>query len=134
MLINKNAFKVNSVNMGPYLVDIEFGHNKLWGSDTGRNLKGVTTGTFLGIVPKFKLTFRKLTQEELEYLSPILDSAWQETEYYDSNTKQQETIETYTGDWATLNKNTFSNVAKANESFNISVIGTEPRLYDESTY
>ena len=123
------AFKINNVSMAPYLVQIEFGRNKLWGPDTGRNLRGKTTGTFLGIVNKYKLTFRKLTQQELELLAPILDSAWQSTYAYDPILKQYVTIETYTGDWATLNKSTFTNVAKANESFDISVIATEPRLY-----
>ena len=52
MLLNKDAFKINNVSMGPYLVQIEFGRNKLWGKDTGRNLRGKTTGTFLGIVNK----------------------------------------------------------------------------------
>ena len=129
MFLNKNSFKINNVSMGPYLLQIEFGRNKLWGPDTGRNLKGKTVGTYKGVVPKFKLTFRKLTQLELETLAPILDSAWQSTNYYDPILKSQTTIQTYTGDWATLNKTTFTNVAKANESFDISVIGTDPKIY-----
>ena len=129
MLLNKDSFKINNVSMAPYLVQIEFGRNKMWGSDTGRNLRGKTTGTFLGIVNKYKLTFGKLTQEELETLAPILDSAFQSTYAYDPILKQYVTIETYTGDWSTLNKSMFVNVARANESFDISVIATEPRLY-----
>lgn len=129
MLINKDAFKINNVSMAQYLLQIEFQRNKLWADDTGRNLKGKTSGTFLGVVPKFKLTFKKLTQQQLETIAPILDSAFQNTNYYDPILKSQTTIQTYTGDWSTLNKNTFTNVAKANESFDISVIGTEPRLY-----
>ena len=42
MLLNKNAFKINNVSLGPYLLQIEFQRNKLWGDDTGRNLKGKT--------------------------------------------------------------------------------------------
>lgn len=130
MFIDKNSLLINNTNFGSYLVSIQYGHNKTWGKDTGRStLSGKTTGTFKGIVWKFKLTFRKLTKEELELISPILDSAWQQTTYYDTNYKRLNTIETYTGDWETLNKNTFSNVAKANESFEISVIGTTPIKY-----
>lgn len=129
MLLNKNSFKINNVSMAEYILQIEFERNKLWAGDTGRNLRGKTTGTYLGVVPKFRLTFKKLTQAQLEYLAPILDSAFQSTNYYDPILKQQSTISTYTGDWKTLNKNTFSNVAKANESFDISVIAVEPRLY-----
>lgn len=129
MLLDKNSFKINNISMGNYLLQIEYQRNKLWGSDTGRNLKGKTVGSYLGVVPKFKLTFRKLTKTELEYIAAILDSAWQQTTYYDPITKRLDTIETYTGDWSTLNKVTFDMLDKANESFDISVIATEPRLY-----
>lgn len=126
MYLDKDSFFIDNINMGQYLTQVEFGHNKLWGPDTGRNLKGKTTGTFMGIVWKFKLSFGPLTQAELELLSPHLDAPWQNTTYYDTNKKQSKTIETYTGDWATLNRTTFTNVARANESFDISVIATTP--------
>lgn len=127
MFINKDALIIDGINMGQYLVQVEYGYNKLWANDTGRNLLGKTTGTLLGIVTKLKLTFRKLTRQELELLAPILNKAWQMTTYYDPERKSMITMETYTGDWATLNKSTFLNVAKANESFDISVIATTPR-------
>lgn len=129
MFLDKDSFFLENLSMGPYLTEIEYGHHKLWAEDTGRNLKGKNSGTFLGIVYKFKLSFRRLTQEELELLTPILDSAWQHARYYNPKTKRMEIIETYTGDWETLNRNTFSNVATANEPFDISVIDIEPRLY-----
>ena len=132
MFIDENSLQIktsggNYVNMGQYLTQVEYGRNKLWASDTGRNLKGKTTGTFLGIVPKLKLSFHELTQAELELLTPVLDAPWQTTKYYDPKQKGYLEIETYTGDWATLNRNTFSNVARANEAFDISVIATTPR-------
>lgn len=133
MFLNENSFqiKISGMNdflsLGQYLLQVEYGYNKLWGPDTGRNLKGKTTGTFLGIVDKFKLTVRKLTQQELELLSPIFNAPWQTVKYYNPDEKQMINIETYTGDWATLNRTTFENVAKANESFDISVIATTPR-------
>lgn len=132
MFLDENSLQIKKsggsyVNLGPYLTQVEYGRNKLWGKDTGRNLKGKTTGTFLGIVVKLKLSFGELTQQELETLTPILDSAWQIVKYYDPKAKAYLEIETYTGDWATLNKNMFSNVARANEAFDISVIATTPR-------
>lgn len=126
MFIDENSVIINGISMGQYLLQVEYGYNKLWGSDTGRNLKAKMSGTFLGVVPKLKLTFRKLTKSELETLAPILDSAWQQTTYYDP-IKGTRTMETYTGDWATLNKTMFIKHAKVNESFDISVIATEPR-------
>lgn len=88
---------------------------------------GDQTGTLIGVFPKLKFTFRKLTQKELEYLAPILDSATQNTTYYDPYLKRLYTMSTYTGDWATRNRNTFTNVAKANESFSISFIARKKR-------
>ena len=130
MLINKQSLKINNINMADYITEVEFGYNKAWASDSGRNMKASMSGTFLGVVVKLKLTFKPLTQTELETLAPILDSAWQSTTYYDPVLRRLNTITTYTGDWATRNKNTFTNVARANESFPISVIATDPREVD----
>lgn len=132
MFINKDSLQIKKsggsyVNLGNYLTQVEYGYNKLWGKDTGRNLKGKTTGTLLGIVPKLKLSFAELTQSELETISPILNSAWQTTKFYSPDDRALIEIQTYTGDWATTNKNSFTNVARANESFEISVIATTPR-------
>lgn len=127
MFLDKNALKINNINIGEYLESVEYGYNKVWGKDSGRNLKGKMSGSLLGIVVKLKLTFNPTTQEELETLAPILDSAFQSTRYYDPKLRDYITIETYTGDWATRNSNTFSNVARANEKFSISVIATTPR-------
>lgn len=113
--------------MGTYLLEVKFGYHKLWGSDTGRNLAGSQSGTLKGIFPKLQFTFKCLTKEELELLAPILDSATQELTYYDPVIKGPYTMSTYTGDWETINRNTFSNVAKANESFNISFIARKKR-------
>ena len=127
MYIDKDSLVINDVNMGQYLTEVEYGYNKLWSSDSGRNLVGSQTGTLIGIFPKLKLTFRELTKDELETLVPILDGASQSVTYYDPFKKQSTTMSTYSGDWATTNRNTFSNVAKANESFQCSFIANNRR-------
>ena len=127
MFLHKNSFKVNNVDFGPYLTQIEYGYNKLWANDTGRNLKGKTTGTLLGIVDKFKLSFGELTQSQLETISPILNSAFQTVSYYNPDKRQTISVQTYAGDWASVNKNTFDNNLRANESFEVSLIATTPR-------
>lgn len=88
---------------------------------------GTQSGTLIGIFPKLGVTFKKLTQSELELLAPVLDKATQSTTYYDPVLKRAYTMSTYTGDWSTTNKNTFTNVAKANESFSISFIARKKR-------
>jgi hypothetical protein len=114
--------------MGKYITEVEYGFNKLWASDSGRNLAGVQSGTLIGIFPKLKVNFIKLTQQELELIAPILDKATQEVAYYDPVKKEMTTMSTYTGDWATLNRNTFTDIARANESFTISFISRKKRV------
>lgn len=128
MYIDKNSLIINGVNMGQYLTEVEYGYNKLWSSDSGRNLAGTQSGTLIGIFPKLRLNFRSLSRNELEYLVPILDSATQNVTYYDPYKKAMTTMSTYTGDWATTNKNTFSNVAYANDEFQISFIARSRRV------
>lgn len=128
MFIDENSLIVDGINMGKYVTEVEYGYNKLWSSDSGRNLAGVQSGTLIGIFPKLKVNFRKLTKAELELIAPILDKATQNVTYYDPVLKRNYTMSTYTGDWATLNRNTFTNVAKANESFSISFIARKKRV------
>lgn len=128
MYVDKNSLIINNINMGQYVTEVEYGYNKLWSSDSGRNLAGTQSGTLIGIFPKLKLSFRELTKAELEYLVPILDSATQSVTYYDPYKKANTTMSTYTGDWATTNRNTFSNVANANETFSISFIARSRRV------
>lgn len=127
MMLDKNSLIVDGINLGNYIVQAEFGYNKLYGPDSGRNLAGVQSATLIGIFTKIKVTFRKLSQSELEVIAPILDKAKQRLTYYDPVLKKKYTMDTYTGDWATTNRNTFTNVAKANESFDISFIAIRKR-------
>lgn len=123
MFIDKDSIMINNVSFGQYLVSVEYQYNKLWGSDSGRNLAGEQTGTLLGIFPKFILSFRKLTKTELEEIIPILDSASQNFTYYDPNKKTTITIETYTGDY-----NFSNNKANGkNSDFQISFIARKAR-------
>ena len=127
MYIDKDSLIIDGINIGQYITEVEYGYNKLWASDSGRNLAGVQTGSLIGIFVKLKVNFIKLTQAELELLAPILDKATQNVTYYDPVKKQMTTMSTYTGDWATLNRNTFTNIARANESFSISFISRKKR-------
>lgn len=128
MYVDRNSLIIDGINMGPYITQVEYGYNKLWASDSGRNLAGVQSGTLIGIFPKLKVSFRKLSQAELEYLAPMLDRATQNTTYYDPVLRGLTTMSTYTGDWATTNRNIFTNVAKANEAFEISFIARRKRV------
>lgn len=127
MFINKNSIIINNVSMGQYLVEAKYNYNKLWASDSGRNLAGKMTGTLIGIFPKIILQFRKLTKAELELIVPILDSATQTFTYYDPNKKANTTITTYTGDYEIVNDRIISGNSK-NEGFQVSFIAISKRV------
>ena len=126
MFINKNSITINNVSMGQYLVEAKYNYNKLWASDSGRNLAGKMTGTLIGIFPKIILQFRKLTKAELEVIVPILDAPNQTTTYYDPNKKTNVTMTTYTGDYEVVNKHVISGNTK-NEGFSCSFIAIRKR-------
>lgn len=126
MFINKDSIIINGISMGKYIVEAKYGYNKLWSSDSGRNLAGTQTGTLIGIFPKIILQFRKLTQNELELIVPILDAPNQTVQYYDPNKKRNITMATYTGDYEITNKSILNN-GKKNEGFSCSFISTRKR-------
>lgn len=126
MFIDKNSITIDGINMGQYIVEAKYGYNKLWSSDSGRNLAGTQSGTLLGIFPKIILQFRKLTKSELEIIVPILDSARQTITYYDPNKKTNVTMTTYTGDYEITNKYIIGNDRK-NEGFSCSFIAVSRR-------
>ena len=126
MFVNKDSIIINNVNMGQYLIEARYGYNKLWSSDSGRNLAGTQSGTLIGIFPKLILQFRKLTKSELEIIVPILDSARQTVTYYDPNKKRNVTMTTYTGNYEIINKQIINGNAK-NEGFSCSFIAVSRR-------
>ncbi len=125
MFIDKNSLIVNNINLGKYIVQATYSYNKLWSSDSGRNLAGTQSGTLVGIFPKIVVQFRKLTKSELELLTPILDSSRQTVQYYDPNKKAMTTMTTYTGDYEVVNKGIIGHIK--NEGFQISFISTKRR-------
>lgn len=127
VFIDKNSIVINGVSMGQYIVEAKYGYNKLWASDSGRNLAGTMSGTLIGIFPKIILQFRHLTKSELEIIVPILDSARQTLTYYDPNKKANVTMTTYTGDYEITNKNIIEN-SVTNEGFSCSFISIRKRV------
>lgn len=122
MFIDKDSIMIDSISMGQYLVQAQFDYNKLWSSDSGRNLAGTQSGTLIGIFPKLILQFKPLTKEELNIIAPILDKARQSVTYYDPNKNKKITMTTYTGDWGVLNRN-----INKNDGFSCSFISTKKR-------
>ena len=126
MFVDKDSIIIDNVSIGKYITEAKYEYNKLWSSDSGRNLAGKMSGTLIGIFPKLVLQFRKLTKEELEIIIPIIDKANQTLTYYDPFKKKNLTITTYTGDYNITDKNIISDGRK-NEGFSVSFISIEKR-------
>ena len=132
MFIDKNSIQVkitgmnNYLSLGDYLVEAKYSYNKLWSSDSGRNLAGTNSGTLKGIFPKIILQFGPLNKTQLETLAPILDAPSQKIKYYDPNKRTTVEMDTYTGDWEITNKNIISN-SVTNEGFSCSFIAIRKR-------
>lgn len=127
MFINKNSLKVNGTSLGQYITEVEYQFNKLWGEDSGRNLAGDQSGTFLGVYPKIVVTFRKLTKAEMEIITPIIDSPYQTVTYYDPTKKTNVSMSTYTGDYSFSNNNIIGQHNHKNKGFQISFIAVSRR-------
>jgi len=131
MFIDKNSIQIkvgsgNYINMGQYITEAKYSFNKLWSSDSGRNLAGTQSGTLIGIFPKLILQFRKLTKAEMEVIVPILDSSRQTVKYYDPRKKASVEMQTYTGDYEITNKHLINGTRK-NEGFSCSFIAIKKR-------
>lgn len=136
MLIDINSLLINGytdingitttfespLHLVDFIVECEFGYNKIWSSDSGRNLAYKMTGTLGGIFPKIIPMFRKLTKEQMNIIAPILNARSQSITYYDPDLDGLTTMTSYTGDWKITSKNFWKN-----EGFNCSFIDTEPR-------
>lgn len=142
MFIDINSIKIKVpggqyISLGNYTTDsygkpialiteAKYSYNKLWSSDTGRNLAGTNSGTLVGIFPKIVVQFKRLSQSELEAIVPILDAPKQIVSYYDPRKKRYDEIETYTGDYEITDKSMLNNGRK-NEGFSCSFIAIRKR-------
>lgn len=107
MVINKDSIVASYTKNGttktfklaPYLTKANFGFNKEWDADAGRNLAKSVVGSF-DIFPKIICYFKPLNKEELDELSPLFNSSIQSFTYYDPDLRRLNTMNTYTGNWA----------------------------------
>ena len=132
MFLDKDSIQIkvgsgNYISIGQYILEARYGYNKLWASDSGRNLAGVQSGTLVGIFPKIVLQFRALNKTELETIVPILDSQYQTVKYYDPNKKAVVEMSTYTGDYEVINRHIVDNDERKNDGFSISFIAVRKR-------
>ena len=81
------------------IISYKLGRNKLWSSDTGRNMAGSMKGSLVGNFPKIMLEIEPLDAEEMSELEKILDSATIEVEYYNNKYQCTCTADYYANDY-----------------------------------
>lgn len=81
------------------IISYKLGRNKLWSSDTGRNMAGSMKGTLIGNFPKIMLEVEPLDAEEMAELEILLDSASIEVEYYNNKYKCTCIADFYSNDY-----------------------------------
>ena len=81
------------------IISYKLGRNKLWSSDTGRNMAGSMKGSLVGNFPKIMLEIEPLDAEEMSELEIILDSASIEVEYYNNKYKCTCAADFYANDY-----------------------------------
>jgi hypothetical protein len=77
----------------------KLGRNKLWSSDTGRNMAGSMKGSLVGNFPKIMLEIEPTDPDEMSELELVLDEASIEVEYYNNKYKCTCTADYYAGDY-----------------------------------
>lgn len=81
------------------IISYKLGRNKLWSSDTGRNMAGSMKGSLVGNFPKIMLEIEPLDAEEMSEIEKILDSATIEVEYYNNKYQCTCTADCYANDY-----------------------------------
>lgn len=81
------------------IINYKLGRNKLWSSDTGRNMAGSMKGSLVGNFPKIMLEIEPLDAEEMSEIEKILDSATIEVEYYNNKYQCTCTADYYANDY-----------------------------------
>lgn len=98
MTYNGELIKLNGKSFKS-IISYKLGRNKLWSSDTGRNMAGSMKGTLIGNFPKIMLEIEPLDAEEMAELEILLDSASIEVEYYNNKYKCTCTADFYANDY-----------------------------------
>ncbi|MFR8144743.1 MAG: DUF6711 family protein [Clostridia bacterium] len=123
MIYNGDLIKLNGKSFKS-IISYKLGRNKLWSSDTGRNMAGSMKGSLVGNFPKIMLEIEPLDAEEMSELEIIFDSASIEVEYYNNKYKCTCTADFYANDYEEdLNIGRFPEL-KYN-SFNVNLIPNE---------
>ena len=81
------------------IISYKLGRNKLWSSDTGRNMAGSMKGSLVGNFPKIMLEIEPLDAEEMSEIEKILDSATIGVEYYNNKYQFTCTADYYANDY-----------------------------------
>lgn len=114
------------VDLGPYLVEVNYDYPLLFAEGSGRNLAGSMVADFIGIFPKIKCQIGPLNKTQYETLAPIINSPMQIVKYYDADKQQVLEIETYPNGHNVTDKCVITEET-AREGFDVTFIARKKR-------
>lgn len=121
MIYDGDLIKLNGKTFNS-IISYKLGRNKLWSSDTGRNMAGSMKGSLIGNFPKIMLEVEPLDAEEMSELEIILDSPSIEVEYYNNKYKCTCTADFYANDYE---ENLLRRADMKYNSFSVNLIPNE---------
>lgn len=86
MVYNGELLKINGRSF-KCINSYKVGRNKLWSSDTGRNMAGSMKGTLIGNFPKIILEIEPIDIEEMSVLENLFDAPSISVEYFNAKFK-----------------------------------------------
>jgi len=97
LIIGCNAAGSGGVDITSYLISFKVGYEKLWSSDTGRNMNGDNQGTLVGIFPKLyaKCGRIRTTPAVARQILGIINQATFYAKYYDYERQSMVVINAY---------------------------------------
>lgn len=79
----------------PKIINYDVEYDKLWGSDSGRNLAGDMKATLVGIFPKICLKIGATTEDDMSWFLSKANKAFITVEWYDAEIKGTRTAQCY---------------------------------------
>lgn len=103
----------------PKLTKYEVAYNKLWASDSGRDMAGENKGTLIGIYPKLQVEVGSYTENEMSLFLSKVNKAEITVSWYDAEIKGLRTNVSYYINDFTISPKSIKTMKYQGFSFNL---------------
>lgn len=124
MIYTEELVQIDGVTI-PHLVSYKVGRAKLW-KDSERNMSGDVRATLIGIFPKIQLEIGYTTQEEMSYLTELLDKEFFTVTWFDVRVQETVSAKYYASDY---DVELDSKIKGRYKPFSVSLVPVSKRRY-----